>query len=286
MRVSVNGVRLFVDVDGPSLQFDGPLTRARHTLIALHGGPGADHTILRPLLSGLTDLVQVIYVDHRGNGRSDDGDPAQWTLAQWGDDVRALCDVLGITRPIVYGASFGGVVAQSYATRHPDHPGALVLAATTARTDFEAMYAAFARRGGETAERIARSYWSDPTPERRKDYFDVCLPLYALTLPDPDMMRRTIIKAPVAMHYNGPRNEQGRFDFHDGLAQVPCPALVLSGAEDPVMPPPSGDRLAKALPNAEYHLIEGAAHLIDTDKPATVQHLLREFVASVPFDLA
>jgi pimeloyl-ACP methyl ester carboxylesterase len=75
----------------------------------------------------LADIVQVVYLDHRGNGRSGGDDPATWNLAQWGDDVRAFCDVLGIDKPIVYGASFGGMVALSYATRHPEHPGKLIL---------------------------------------------------------------------------------------------------------------------------------------------------------------
>ena len=115
MRIQVNGVRLFVDVEGSKLVPDGPYMRQRHTVVALHGGPGADHSILRPLLHQITDIAQVIYVDHRGNGRSEDGDPSDWTLAQWGDDVRTLCDILGVQKPIVYGASFGGVVAQAYA---------------------------------------------------------------------------------------------------------------------------------------------------------------------------
>src|SRR5262245_30678119 len=51
------------------------------------------------------DCAQVIYLDHRGNGRSDAGPKEAWTLAQWGDDVRAFCDALGIEHPIVLGAS-------------------------------------------------------------------------------------------------------------------------------------------------------------------------------------
>jgi len=33
---------------------------------------------------------RLFYLDHRGNGRSDRGDPSKWKLAQWGDDVRAF----------------------------------------------------------------------------------------------------------------------------------------------------------------------------------------------------
>lgn len=282
MRIEVNGVRLFVDIDGAGLEPDGPFMRQKPTLLAIHGGPGADHSIYKPFLSQFTDLAQVIYVDLRGNGRSDDGDPSTWTLAQWGDDIKTLCDTLGLHKPIIYGASFGGVVAQSYATRHPDHPGGLILASTCARTDFDRIYAAFTRIAGDTAGRIAKAYWSDPTSERRKDYFDMCLAYYSVTVPDPHMMQRMIVKNPVAMHYNGPKNEQGQFDFHAALADVHCPTLVMGGDRDPIMPHPFGEQLADAMPHAEYHLIDNAAHMLAADKPATVLHLMREFIKGVP----
>ncbi|KKF67213.1 hypothetical protein XU19_23655, partial [Vibrio parahaemolyticus] len=80
-----------------------------------------DHTSYKPAYSALTDIAQLVYLDHRGNGRSEDGPQELWTLAQWGDDVKAFCDIVGIVDPIVLGVSFGGFVAMSYATRHPEH---------------------------------------------------------------------------------------------------------------------------------------------------------------------
>ena len=41
----------------------------RPTLIVLHGGPGFDHASLRPYFDRFSDSHQVIYLDHRGNGR-------------------------------------------------------------------------------------------------------------------------------------------------------------------------------------------------------------------------
>ena len=96
MHVLVNGVRLFFDVEGAKLVPDGPSMRERPTLVLLHGGPGFDHTIYKPAYSALADIAQVIYFDHRGNGRSDAGPKESWTLAQWGDDLRAFCHALGI----------------------------------------------------------------------------------------------------------------------------------------------------------------------------------------------
>jgi pimeloyl-ACP methyl ester carboxylesterase len=135
MHVSVNGVRLFFDVEGAKLVPDGPVMREKPTLLLLHGGPGFDHSIYKPAYSALADTAQIVYLDHRGNGRSEDGPQQDWNLAQWGDDVRAFCDALGIANPIVLGASFGGMVALAYATRHPDHPSKLVLISTEAAGD-------------------------------------------------------------------------------------------------------------------------------------------------------
>src|SRR5712691_1849545 len=115
MHVLVNGVRLFFDVEGASLMPEGPAMREKPTLLLLHGGPGLDHSIYKPAFSALADIAQVIFLDHRGNGRSDPGSPEMWTLAQWADDVRAFCEALGIARPIVYGASFGGRVVSGAA---------------------------------------------------------------------------------------------------------------------------------------------------------------------------
>ncbi len=213
MHVEVNGTRLFVDVEGPGLVPDGAGLRETPTLVLLHGGPAADHSAFKPLFSALSDVVQVLYVDQRGCGRSAESDPATWTLDQWGDDVGTLCDVLGVRRPIVLGVSFGGYVAQSYATRHPDHPSGLVLVSTAARMEFEAVYAAFARLGGEDVARIARERWTHPTPESRAAYRRRCVPLYRPPVRGTPPVRRTIEREAVALHFSGAGRELMRMDF-------------------------------------------------------------------------
>src|SRR5437762_2594084 len=158
MRIKVNGTTLFFDVEGAKLVADGPGMRERPTLLLLHGGPGFDHSTFKPAYSALADVAQVVYLDHRGNGRSDRDDPSSWRLDVWADDVRAFCDALEIERPVVLGWSFGGFVAQAYATRHPDHPGALVLQSTAARMDLDRVVDAFRRFGGDEAGDAALAF--------------------------------------------------------------------------------------------------------------------------------
>src|SRR5262245_54105943 len=195
--------------------------RAKPTLVLLHGGPGVDHTIYKPAFSALADIVQIVYFDQRGSGRSAASDPDTWTLAQWGDDVKGLCDALGIDKPIVYGASFGGFVAQSYATRHPEHPAKLILASTAARVDFPTVFAAFERLGGAQARAVAEAYWLAPTAEDRARYRQVCVPLYrSRAAGNADALARAIVTDEVALRFNGPSNEHGRMDFRADLRRI------------------------------------------------------------------
>src|SRR5262249_25559404 len=108
MRIEVNGIRLFFDVEGAKLVPDGPVMREKPTLILLHGGFGSDHSPLKVPMGQFADIAQLVYVDLRGGGRSDWSDPEHWNMEQWGDDVRGLCDALEIEKPIVFGGSLGG----------------------------------------------------------------------------------------------------------------------------------------------------------------------------------
>src|SRR5256885_1055800 len=110
VRARVGDVDLWFDVEGAGLVAEGAGMRERPTVVLLHGGPGFDHSAFKPTYGRLSDVAQVVYLDHRGNGRSDRGDPADWRLEVWADDVPRFCDALGIARPILLGWSFRGLV--------------------------------------------------------------------------------------------------------------------------------------------------------------------------------
>jgi proline iminopeptidase len=280
MYVDVNGARLFVDFEGAGLVPDGPRMREKPTLVLLHGGPGFDHTMYKPAFSRLSDIAQIVYYDHRGQGRSG-GARETWNLAQWGDDVKGLCDALGIEKPIVLGTSFGGFVAQAYATRHPDHPAKLILSSTCARMVYEEIFAAFERVGGKAARAVAEGYWLTPTVESRLKYLAQCHPLYnTRAANDPDARERTIINHEVGLVFNGPNNEQGRMDFRAHLARVQCPVLVLAGDTDPIVPIALTETMAACLPRhlVRFERFENCGHGVHRDDPERAFALLRQFI--------
>lgn len=279
MYAHVNGTRLYFDVDGAGLVPDGPRMRERPTVILVHGGPGFDHAGYKPIFDELTDVAQLVYYDHRGQGRSDRDTPERWNLDQWADDLRGLCDALGIARPIIFGQSFGGMVAMAYAARHPAHPGKLVFSSTSARMDYPRMFARFGAHGA-ALEAIARDFWTAPDAATWARYAEEALPAYQRTPRDPDGGARTIYTPEVLFHFAG--GEQKTMDLRAGLARVQCPTLVMGGEDDPVCPIETQAEIAAALPPAlvRFERFAACGHGVYRDDPTRAFALLREFITA------
>ena len=271
------GIRLFVDIDGLGLVPDGPSMVERPTVVLLHGGPGSDHSWFKADPStDLSDLAQVVYYDHRGNGRSDPGTREDWTLDVWADDVVRLCDALGIERPIVIGSSFGGFVAQRYLARHPNHPARVVLTCTSPRLDIDVIAAAFGRVGGEAAASAARDFWTSG-PEAILGYIEHCLPLYTVEPLDTDVIARAVMNFDVLGHFQA--GEQLTMDLAPGLAQATCPVLVLAGELDPVCPVEMSEEIVAALSRAEV-TFERFADASHDDVSRRAEAVVRSFVTA------
>jgi proline iminopeptidase len=286
MHVLVNGVRLFFDVEGAKLAPDGGAMRTRPTVILLHGGPGFDHSMFKPRYAALAEVAQIVYLDHRGNGRSEAGPRELWTLAQWGDDVRGFCDALGIEKPIVLGVSFGGFVAIAYATRHPAHPGKLILSSTAAKGDAhrERSVALFERFGGAALGALARRRLIElaDDDETLAAWIERAFPHYNRAPPDPALRSRARFNPEVRRWFMGRAGEWHRFDFLPALARIQCPTLVLGGEDDPMTPIECQADIAAALPRhlVRFERFVNAGHHVVHDAPERAFRAMREFIGA------
>jgi pimeloyl-ACP methyl ester carboxylesterase len=280
MRVQVDDIKLFFDVEGAKLVPEGRTMREKPTLLLLHGGPGLDHSTFKPRFSALADVAQIVYLDHRGNGRSDRGPVDKWNLAQWGDDVRAFCDAVGIERPIVLGHSFGGSVAMAYATRHPEHPAKLILTSTSAEQRLERVLAAFERLGGAEAREAARLYWDNPGPDTLHEFMRVAVPINQHSPRDPDAQARTVLNLDLMFHFAA--GEKRRFNLLPALSRIHCPTLVLAGEDDPSTPIEGAEDIVAAIPPpwARLERFPHCGHGVFRDAPERALSLIREFVVS------
>jgi len=280
MRVQVGDIRMFFDVDGAKLRPDGPKMREVPTVLLLHGGPGFDHSNFKPDFSRLSEIAQVVYLDHRGNGRSDRGDISKWNLPQWGDDIPAFCEALQIERPIVMGVSFGGMVAMSYATRHPEHPVKLILASTAARMRPDRSLDMFEQLGGVEVRGAAERFFANPGKETLPDFEKKAFPVYNRTPMGPEFTARSVTNFDLT--YDFFRNESKTFNFLPELSRIKCPTLVTSGNRDPITPLADSQDIAAAIPREHVRLeiFEGAGHGAHRDEPDRYFKVLNEFILS------
>lgn len=276
MEIHVNGTTLWFDVDGPVLVPEGPEMRQRPTVVAIHGGPGFDHSLFKEDLWQLAEVAQVVYLDLRGHGRSgrDPGDG--WSLELWADDLRALCEALGIERPVVFGHSFGSLVAAVYAARHADRIGGLLLQSTYARWDLDRVADGFRRAGGDAVADVARRYFAGEF-ELMGEFLTRAVPLYGPWTPGEDAMVRMILNQELLAE--APRLLD--VDLTDDLGRITCPTLVGVGALDPLTQVADAHDVAACLP---VHLVrlevfEGAGHFIWKDDPDRYWEVVRGFVA-------
>jgi pimeloyl-ACP methyl ester carboxylesterase len=285
MFVAINGVRVFFDVLNPKLEVLEDGLREKPVLICIPGGPGGNHQTLRPTFDRLAGIAQVIYLDPRASGRSDRGDPASWTLDQWGDDVAAFCDALGIQRPIVLGVSGGAIIAQAYLSRHPRHAGGVILVNPCARMVQSVLVDGFGQLGGPEAAAAAAAMYSRAAAEDVPAFFRHCMPHYSRkgAFGPPGAASRVTINFDVSRNFFSTGGEAFRFDHRTGLDAVDCRVLALIGAHDPVTRPEWGIELVDALPpgRVECVLFEGASHMISADEPERFFAAIEQFVRSL-----
>lgn len=281
MRVDLgDGTRLFFDVVGSGLRPDLDELRAKPTLLLLHGGPGFDHSSFRPYFDRFADTHQVVYLDHRGNGRSDGWeDPEGWNLDTWADDVVRFCEALEIVHPVVLGVSFGGFVTMRYAARHPDHPARIVLCSTTPRRRAELSEERFRDLGGDAAAAAFRRMFvdNDTSAEALIEYATTNLPLYNRT-PSGFGPTRTLMNLAVIEGFNEPFIAM---DLRADLPRIEVPTLVLGGRQDPITPHECSTEIAEHLrPGVgRLEIFEHCGHGTYRDQPEATEAALRAFLA-------
>jgi pimeloyl-ACP methyl ester carboxylesterase len=287
VRINLGDVSLWFDVSGPSVIPQGNTTVERPVLVAVHGGPGLDHITVKTALAPLAEDFQVLYFDLRGHGRSDPSSAEFWNMPTWADDLRRLCDALGLRQPIVLGSSLGGNVALTYAGLFPDHPGGVILANTNGgRRDDQRVIEAFGRLGGpEAAAVIQRIVARDgDTKDLQAEFNRVCYPLYSgapgWAEESRQWMARTIRSTDVGTYYS---YERESFDPWSVRAAVRCPVLVLAGEDDPICPLPVVEELASQLPAETTRLVRlpGARHTIFRDRPDLAFPAIAEFARRI-----
>jgi proline iminopeptidase len=284
MHAALRGTRIYFDVEGAGLVPEGPVMRERPQAMVIHGGPGGDHSGFKPSFSPLAARMQLVYFDHRGQGRSAAADPATYTLDENVEDMEALRRHLGLGPIVSIGTSYGGMVAMAHAARYPDAVSHLVLIVTAAHGGFIPRAQRIVwDRGTDEQRAVCETLWAGAfqTVEEMRHYYAVMGPMYARSH-DPaagDAGRMRAIYSPEPLNRAfGPSGFLRGFDLRPELPRITAPTLVLAGRHDWICPPEFSEEIARLIPGADLRVFEHSSHSIRSDEPEAMLDAILGFV--------
>lgn len=283
MRAKIRDTEIYFDIDGCALEVDGARMREKPVAFAIHGGPGVDHSSYKTIFSRLTQKMQLVYFDHRGQGRSARGLKETYTLENNVEDMEALRQYLGLDKVVLLGTSYGGMVALSYAIRYPQNVSHLIAIATTASCRFlEKAKSFIAARGTEEQKKYAALLWEGKFENegQLREYFRVMGPVYSLKY-DPEKSaaswNRTIFSIDaINVAFAGFLRS---YNVLDQLPKITAPTLVVAGRHDWICPPEFSEEIARAIPGADLRIFENSGHAIRTDEPEALLDAIAGFLA-------
>lgn len=260
--VRVDGVRLYYEIHGDGVP------------LLLIAGLGSDVRSWLPVMEPLAARFRCVVFDNRGVGRSDTP-PPPYSIRRMADDVAALLDRIGVSRPHVLAHSMGGYIAQEFAIAHPDRVDKLVLSGTSpvssARNDllFAAFHAALARG-------VPRDAWAG-------DF------LFWLLSPacfrDAGFIETLVREAAEDQFPQSPCGFLGQieaiagFDSRGRLEKIRAETLVVHGERDILMPPEGAELLVGEIPGAAPLVtLKGAGHSVQTEAPEALVDAVVKFL--------
>jgi len=284
MHARLRDTEIFFDVDGAGLVPDGPRMFERSTAFLVHGGPGSDHSGFKARYGVLRERMQLVYFDHRGQGRSARGDPHKYTLDENVEDMEALRRYLGLGPIVSIGYSYGGNVAMAHAARYPAAISHLILISTVAHAGYVAKAKEIVAARG-TAEQVALCddlfAGRIDTPAKLVNYFEVMGPLYARKY-DPMLWKvaiaRSITSVEALNRAHGPGGFLRSFDLRPELRAITAPTLILAGRHDWICAPEFSEEMHRLIPRSDLRVFEESSHSIANDEPEKCLDAIAGFV--------
>ncbi len=229
-------------------------------------GTGGDLRRKPGVMDGpLPKRFDTVAYDQRGLGQSDKPD-GPYSMADYADDAAAVLDELDWARAHVVGVSFGGMVAQNLAVRHPGRIERLVLCCTSPGGEGGSSWPLHTLAGLSPE---ARARHMIPISDRRRNA------AWAAAHPEQyEMLVRMSAEDPWAEE---PRRQLGAalqlqaragHDVWDRLPDIDVPTLICAGRYDDLAPPAAQEAMASRIRGAQLRWYEGGHMFLLEDRAA------------------
>ncbi|MCW3127103.1 MAG: alpha/beta fold hydrolase [Bacteroidetes bacterium] len=284
---SINGAKLWIEQKGTG-----------EPLILISGGPGGSHLGMHSF-DTLADACKLIYFDAYGRGRSDQArDPKEYTLARDIEDIEGIRIALKLDKLSILGHSYGGLVAQGYALKYPEHVSKLILVST-----FHS-FVMWQENDDNTNREIQENYpevWDtlmilrdqgiiSSDPIHQAIYSRV--PYGFLYAYNPDYFRKGLDpgypnKFNPTVYYQMVGKDGdfivgsdiATFDFRKELKNLTMPVLILAGRYDRVAVPKLQVQYKRFCPQANFVMFERSGHNPQKEEPAKFHDIVKEFIS-------
>jgi proline iminopeptidase len=277
-------------------------TNPRLRMLLLHGGPGATHEYLEACDSYLPGAeVEYYYYDQLGSAWSDQPDePSLWDVDRFVDEVEQVRRALGLDREsfVLYGQSWGGILAIEYALRYQQHLRGLVISNMMADVPAYNAYAERVLMPAMDQEKLAEIKAIEASGDienprymellNEQHYVHHVLRLPVEEWPNPVQRAFAAINPAIYVSMQGPSElgiSQGatlaEWSRFDDLHSITVPTLVI-GAEYDTMDPAHLKRMAARLPAGQYLHCPTGSHLAMYDDQQTYFTGLIEFLRALP----
>jgi proline iminopeptidase len=263
-----DGYRIFVEELGVGLP-----------LAVLHGGPGLDHTGFRPYLDPLADDFRVLYVDERGQGRSQRVDASTLSLEVFARDVDLLADALGLDSFVLLGHSFGAIVAMWHAVNLGTAQAYVISGGGDSSEKLMADVQASLEAMGEAGRPIAESWEQEKTVQTEDELLELLriqMPFHFAGEPPPGYAMDTVGSPDVLRHFA--RAGYGDFDYTVDLGRVTKPTLIIVGEHDRTTTPRAARVLHGGIAGSELIVLPGAGHMSFVEAQTRYLEAVRSFL--------
>ena len=238
-------------------------------LVLIHGAE-ADRKSFASVLPELSKNFSCVTYDQRDTGETLNP-PADYTAADLADDAASLINALG-GKAHVWGSSFGGMVAQELALRHPECVDSLILSVTfqnrtKAMVEPELFMALLNRQEHDPGARVelVSRFFSPKTALERPELIQGALSAF-MRRPHDIQMRRSRVT--------------DRFESEGRLSGIRARTLVIGSLSDRVIDPLASLRIAKEIRVSTLTYLNGVGHAIAIEAPQRVTRIIREFLSA------